>query len=282
MWKIKNWNQTFENNKSRERSSCKWCAIPNKQDGLGYGRLLSLPDGPALYGAFVAVVLVASKHPKPRDGHLTGTGRAQDRPYTADDLSIKTKIPEEIIKRMLAATTSEAIGWIEKIQTETDSCEEGARRVPTECPPSALEENRIEEKGIEGKGDIAPFGASAATKKTTFKNWGKEEFLADIQKSNTDQLLEPDEVEDFAAYWMEKSSTGKTKLSMEKTWDTRRRMQTALRLIFEKRRQRQPTLSEPTEEQKMESLREASRITAHRRANMERIRQEKENADSKP
>lgn len=143
-YRIKDWNEHFENNKSRERDACSWCAIPNKQDGLGYGRLLRRKNGAALYGAFVAVVLTASKQKRPRDGHLTDTGRADGCPYTADDLSVKTQIPVSLITEMLDAVSDVSIGWIECYG-------DSARRVPAECPPSALEgkgREGIEEKEI--------------------------------------------------------------------------------------------------------------------------------------
>jgi hypothetical protein len=131
-YKIKDWNLHFENNKSRERDLCSWCPIPNKQDGLGYGRLLSMKDGAAMYGAFVAVVLVASKQRKPRDGHLTDTGRADGCPLTADDLSIMSKVPSATIDKMLVAASDITIGWIDSYESGHTS----ARQVPVKCPSS--------------------------------------------------------------------------------------------------------------------------------------------------
>ena len=131
-YRIKDWQKHYENNKSREREVCSWCPIPNKQDGLGYGRLLQEQDGAALYGAFLAVVLVASKQGRPRDGYLTGTGRADDGPLSAEDLAIMTKVQEPIISRMLDVVSCANIGWIE-------AYESGALEVPAKCPPSVIE-----------------------------------------------------------------------------------------------------------------------------------------------
>jgi hypothetical protein len=96
-------------------------------------------DGASLYGAFVAVVLVCSKQDRPRDGHLTDTGRAEGVPYDAEGLSIKTQIPTTIIDRMLKACSDVTIGWI-------IAYDSSARVVPVECPRGALEEKRREEK----------------------------------------------------------------------------------------------------------------------------------------
>lgn len=155
-YRIKNWSEHFENNKSKERDRCSWCPIPNKQDGLGYGRLLCMTDGAALYGAFVAVVLVASKQKRPRNGHLTDTGLTDGCPLTASDLSIKTKVESNIIQSMLDACCSEQIGWIELLGSETPNSK-GIRQLPIECPRSAIEVPADclgrEGNGIEGNGN---------------------------------------------------------------------------------------------------------------------------------
>lgn len=146
VYRIKDWQVHFENNKSRERDLCSWCPMPNKQDGLGYGRLVAMKDGAALYGAFVAVVLVASKQRKPRDGHLTDTGRADGCPLTAEDLAIMSKLPSAVIQRMLDATSCASIGWVEVYDTGHTSASE----VPAKCPPGVLLKKEGKE-GNEGK-----------------------------------------------------------------------------------------------------------------------------------
>lgn len=152
-YRIKDWNLHFENSKSRERDLCSWCPMPNKQDGLGYGRLLSMKDGAAMYGAFIAVVLVASKQRKPRDGHLTDTGRADGCPLTADDLSIMSKVPAVAIDKMLEAVSCATIGWIECYESGYTS----ARQVPAKCPPATplLKEGN---EGNERKEVKKPYG----------------------------------------------------------------------------------------------------------------------------
>lgn len=155
VYRIKDWQLHFENNKSRERDLCSWCPMPNKQDGLGYGRLVAMKDGAALYGAFIAIVLVASKQRKPRDGHLTDTGRADGCPLTADDLAIMSKLPSAVIQRMLDATSCASIGWVEVYDTGHTSASE----VPAECPPSALEGREGREEKYTASATNADFEA---------------------------------------------------------------------------------------------------------------------------
>jgi len=98
-------------------------------------------DGPAIYGAFIAVVLMCSKQSRPRDGHLTDTGGAKGRPLAPKEISVKTKVPPNLIKRMLDVTCSESIGWIRVLGS-----------VPAECPPSVEEGKGREGKGREEEG----------------------------------------------------------------------------------------------------------------------------------
>lgn len=71
-----------------------------------------------------------------------------------------------------------------------------------------------------------------------FKAWTAADFVEQVNKANEDGLLDPPEVEDFVAYWTEPSASGRLRFSLEQTWDTRRRMQTAIRVIFAEQRRR--------------------------------------------
>lgn len=151
IYRIKNWNALYENNKSRERAKCGFCCVPNKQDGLGYGLLMRMENGPGMYAAFIAGLLVASKQDSPREGWLTENGRPDGCPLTADHLAVMTQIPAELFEEMLKATSDPTVGikWIECIE-----CPSGARAVPAECPSGALEEKRKKEE--KGSAAVAP------------------------------------------------------------------------------------------------------------------------------
>ena len=146
VYQIKDWNSHFENNKSREREKCSFCCMPNKQDGLGYGTLLRYQNGEALYGAFVAVVLVASKQ-KNRNGWLTDSGLSGGCPLNARQLSIKCQFTEATIQKMLDAVSSNEIGWIIAHERNADG-------LPASCPSDALEGKEMKGKK-EGK-EVSP------------------------------------------------------------------------------------------------------------------------------
>jgi hypothetical protein len=84
-------------------------------------------------------------------------------------------------------------------------------------------------------------GEGAVNKRSTpvqhpFKQWGRPELVASIVAANQDHLLTQQECEEFADYWMEPTPSGRSRMSLERTWDTRRRMKTALNLIYSGRR----------------------------------------------
>lgn len=88
------------------------------------------------------------------------------------------------------------------------------------------------------------FGATDEKKNgmaSSFKTWTREEFIEQVKIANHDGLLTPDEFDDFVSYWMEPNEKGKARRCLEKTWDTRRRMQTALRVVFRGNRLQRPS-----------------------------------------
>lgn len=151
VYQILDWDTNFENAKSRQYKSKHWCAVPNKQDGLGYGMMLRQPDGPALYGAFVSLVLVCSKQVI-RQGYLTDTGEVSGYPYDAIELSVKTQMPSDLIQRCLdfcVVTTK----WIKVYKdgilvTDTERTS-GAHCLATSSSCDGLGEERKERRGEE-------------------------------------------------------------------------------------------------------------------------------------
>ena len=73
-----------------------------------------------------------------------------------------------------------------------------------------------------------------ATKPRSYRQWTLEEFQADVYFANHDDMLTDAECQDFVGYWQESSPTGRTRLQMQRTWDTRRRMHTAKKVVFDK------------------------------------------------
>jgi hypothetical protein len=105
---------------------------------------------------------------------------------------------------------------------------------PSEKNPESIVQNPEAKGGIKVP-YIGPPNAEPVRK--SFKTWTEAEFLAEVHAANADGTLIPSEVTDFVAYWQEASPTGRTRLQMERTWDTHRRMLTAVRMVYSKQRQ---------------------------------------------
>lgn len=111
VYQVVGWNEHFEGAKSRTYSNKSKCQMPTKH-GLGYNRLVKRPEGAALFGAWCAMVQVLSRHPKPRQGYCTDTGREDGIPYSPEDLEIITGIPSKTFKAMFQAAAKQDVAWL--------------------------------------------------------------------------------------------------------------------------------------------------------------------------
>jgi uncharacterized phage protein (TIGR02220 family) len=102
---IVDWDKHYENNRTRELKQMQWVPIPNRQDGDGYTELLDHKNGPSHFGAWCALVQVASRC-DPRGTLL----RDSAVPHDEASLARMTRIPFEVWKEALPRLLS--IGWI--------------------------------------------------------------------------------------------------------------------------------------------------------------------------
>lgn len=61
MYRIKDWDGVFENHKTRILKTMERIQIPADLASNGYTLIMENPDGPAIYGCFIAVCILASK-----------------------------------------------------------------------------------------------------------------------------------------------------------------------------------------------------------------------------
>lgn len=178
VYQVRNWDALFENSRSRERDQCHFVCIPNKQDGMGLQRLLSMPHGTAVYGIFHLILGICSQQKRPRAGWLTDTGLAPDghhpgttlapdgqqagTPWAASDMALRWRRSEAEIAEALQILSSPNIGWLNCLQIDCQpsarplpaECPTTARPLPAVCPPGAQErnENGTEANGTEANG----------------------------------------------------------------------------------------------------------------------------------
>lgn len=134
--RVKDWNDRFESAKSRTYGIKSQTYMPNKQ-GLGYIRILRHPNGPAIYGAWCAMVNLLSRQHAPRHGYLTDTGRSDGRAWTAEDIADLTLFPVELARLMVAFLSSYPIGWLELVPaTGSAVSSHGPLPLPSPLPSS--------------------------------------------------------------------------------------------------------------------------------------------------
>ncbi len=172
LYKISEWTKQFENNRTRQLQKMDWIPVPNKHDGDGFTDLISRPDGPALYGAWILILQVASKCvPRgtlcrtisstsrtqvPDSDEVVGGAETQlsaggcglvTVPHTPATIARITRCPEELIKRAL--DVCQEIGWIEVTDALVTRAHPGAEK----CDPAPrARDARAERNGTERNG----------------------------------------------------------------------------------------------------------------------------------
>ena len=142
LYRIRDWDRHFENNRTRELKHLEWVPIPNRHDGDGYTELMSQgPAAIAYLGAFLLIVEVASKC-EPR-GTLLRDGA---RPHNSTTLARVTLSDAEIMSAAMPILCT--IGWLE--WKDTDGTWITFHPAPS-CDPSTAP-SCIEWKGMEGNG----------------------------------------------------------------------------------------------------------------------------------
>jgi hypothetical protein len=111
-WQVIEWTRHYESSRTQTIALRKWAQIPNKQHGLSYSKLIALPDGEAIYGAFVALIAMLSRQVPHRDGWLTEDGSPDGVALSCSDVALVTKCRVEIVESMLAATCRSDIAWL--------------------------------------------------------------------------------------------------------------------------------------------------------------------------
>jgi len=109
-YQIANWSATYETSETRKLKQLRWVPVPNRHDGLAYRRLLAMPDGLSLFGAWVLLLEVASKVPR-RGVLVDERGSA----LTPEDLCLITGASPEVFETALRVLSSPSIGWLEPV-----------------------------------------------------------------------------------------------------------------------------------------------------------------------
>ncbi len=91
--RVRDWDQRHENNRSREMVNTRWFSMPNDLSADSYVELLAHPDGPAHFGVWTGLLMVASRT-KPRGSLVREDGRAHD----SESLARVMRQPEPLVR----------------------------------------------------------------------------------------------------------------------------------------------------------------------------------------
>ena len=104
LYRVKDWNTHFENNRTRELKRLDWVPVPNKMDGRGYTALVDHPNGAAHLGGWIAILEIASRQKVRGEIPQDGAGLSQ---CLARISRLPAILFEELIPRL------ESMGWVE-------------------------------------------------------------------------------------------------------------------------------------------------------------------------
>ncbi len=150
IYRIRNWDKHYENNRTREMVKMSWVPVPNKHDGEGFQRIMREKDGLVIYGCWHLILQVASKCLRPRGTLLRDDGT----PLDAASIALKTGVRDEkLIQRALDFCCLPQVAWIEQLASGApDSPQEGAG-LPQEGALNRIEENGKEKKDLRAYGE---------------------------------------------------------------------------------------------------------------------------------
>jgi hypothetical protein len=183
MMRVRDWDQLYENNRSREMKRTNWFPAPNDLSADGYVEIVGHEQGAAHFGVWNAVLMVASRA-KPRRGFLI---KDDGRPHNEESLARVTRLPEAVVRDALRRLLQ--IGLLEIVEPDSHEINNlpphpgaGNPQDPAGKPQQGavegkgtehhhqegnlLEKNgtRKEPEGTErARGDLAPEHSSAAS-----------------------------------------------------------------------------------------------------------------------
>ena len=155
LYRIKNWDENFENHDSRKLKKCSFVCVPNKQDGKGYRRLAKHKNSVGIFCGWSLMLQIASKLPE------RGLLADEDGALSAIDLSDMSGFPVEVFDRALSVLSdpNEGIEWIEIVSEENGIKTGDSPAISRHLPPSPDITGRREGKGMEQKegGEASPY-----------------------------------------------------------------------------------------------------------------------------
>jgi len=112
MVRIRDWEKHFEKGRSRgHEGPMDWYPAPTDLSGLGYMKLCAKGDaGARTYMVWCAFCAIAAAIPQDRRNGMLATNSG--RPYTIEEISLKSHLPENWIQEAIPVLID--LGWLER------------------------------------------------------------------------------------------------------------------------------------------------------------------------
>jgi hypothetical protein len=148
VYRIRKWSEIYENNRTREMKLMQWLPLPIKLSGVGYSYLMTLKNGPAVFGCFIALLELAGRCEE-RGVLLRGAGI----PHDVATMARAVRMQPALVAETLKICTSFDCLWMEyeEIGENSQQCGQTAGGVRADCGQSALQERTGQDRTGEEK-----------------------------------------------------------------------------------------------------------------------------------
>lgn len=135
MHAIKDWNEVFENYRTREVGELSYVMWPLRRRGEAFLSLMASPEGLQAFGVFALLVQIVAGCPKPY--RLRGELCDDRGPVTPERVAAKMGAPVELVAKAFARLLSPEVGWLVEVgngspptkhRSTTDEAPTGHRR----------------------------------------------------------------------------------------------------------------------------------------------------------
>lgn len=114
MYKVKNWNDLYENAQSRKVKDLAWVPVPTRHDGERYTELMLHKNAAEIFTAWILILQVAAR--SQCRGSLMRNDGSEHTPST---LAIKTRGKKEWFE--LAIPLLMQLSWLEQVTTDSQN-----------------------------------------------------------------------------------------------------------------------------------------------------------------
>lgn len=143
LYRIRDWDNIYENNRSRLVKDLSWVPIPNRHDGENFSLIMIHEDGATIYAGWILLLQIASKC-TPRGTLIRDNGT----PHNVRTLSAKCRCPASWFETAIPYLETET-DWLEVVHTVDEPTE---RQLADSRLTPSCQSGDEEGKGREGNG----------------------------------------------------------------------------------------------------------------------------------